>query len=303
MKRIIILISFCLFALTAFGQTAVVYNSDDPYSTCAAAIVQQKYSLTYILDVAASDSAAQVTWIATLDSLTAAYIVVDTTTLYTADRCQSSTYDSIDAYMYYGYSLQYLAATTSVTVPERTWDSCYTGIIPPLAVVFLSETDFCEDKFDVAAGTDSTVVKTNATGWTNNEFNTGYTFYITYGTNIGASTDISDTRAYTAGNADTLDVTTKFDAAVTSTSDGVILSTSQFNKWGFNDVYLYYAILIKIADISTSTAKNGWDKLLDDNNKLNTLRAGRSPAQDLVYLQSLLDAGKNIFDYLVEIGN
>ena len=308
MKRFIFTLTLCFVLLVAsVGQTAVVYSSDDPYSTAAAAIAQQKYSISYLLDVSAtsSDSAAQVTWIATLDSLTSAWIFVDTTTLYTADRCQASTYDSVVAYMYTGYSLQYIVATTTITRAERAWDSLYPGVNPPLIILYLSEKDFTEDKFDASGGTDSTIFKANTTGWTNNEFNTGYTAYITAGPGIGSSAVITDTKAVTSGNADTLDFdgTSVFSATVTSSSDAVIMSTSQFNRWGWYDVYSYYGILVTLDDISVSTIKDGWTKLLNDNGKLNTLQTGRSPNQDRAYLTTILGIGKNVFDYLVEVGN
>lgn len=308
MKKLTFLVLFLITTILGYAQTAVVYSSDDPYSTAAAAVAQQKYSISYLLDVSAasSDSAAQVTWIATLDSLTYAYIFVDTTTLYTADKCQSSTYDSIVAYGYtVGFEFQYLVATTSYTICERAWDSIYTGINPPLIILYLSEGDFTEDKFDVSGGTDSTIFKANSTGWTNDAWNSGYTAYLTAGPGIGSSATITDVIAVTSGNADTLDFdgTSVFSATVTTATDAVVMSTSQFNRWGFYDVYSYYGILVKIADISTTTAQDGWEKLLDDNGKLNTLLTGRSPRQDRAYLTEILDVGKNVFDYLVEVGN
>lgn len=306
MKKFLILGLFLMMITSGFSQTAVVYSSDDPYSSAAAAVAQQKYSISYLLDVSAasSDSAAQVTWIATLDSLTYAYIFIDTTTLYTADRCQSSTYDSIVTYGYTtGFTFHYLVATTSYTTCERAWDSIYTGVNPPLIILYLSEGDFTEDKFDASGGTDSTIFKANATGWTNDAWNSGYTAYLTAGPGIGSSAVITDVIAVTSGNADTLDFdgTSVFSATVTTSTDAVVMTTSQFNRWGWYDVYSYYGVLVKLADISTASAQDGWSKLLDDNNKLNNLLTGRSPRQDRAYLTEILDVGKNVFDYLVEV--
>jgi hypothetical protein len=308
MKRFIITFALCLTVLVAsIGQTAVVYSSDDPYSSAAAAVVQQKYSISYLLDVSASGTSTgvQTTWAGTLDSLTSAYILVDTVTVYAADKLRADIYDSIADNMYTGYSLDYLAATTSITRTERVWDSIYPGVNPPLIILYLSESDFTEDKFDASGGTDSTIFKANATGWTDGEFDSGYTAYITAGPGIGSLAAIESTVAVTSGNADTLDFdgTAVFSATITSSSDAVIMSTSQFNRWGFYDVYAYYGVLVKLADISTSTAQDGWDKLLDDNDKLNSLATGRSPNQDRAYLSTILDVGKNVFDYLVEVGN
>lgn len=306
MKKLIITLAlFLMIVNMGQTQTAVIYSSDNPYSTCAAAIVQEKYGADYILDVSASGTSTtvQTTWCGTLDSLTHAYIVVDTTTSYTADYLRADVYDSIADNMYTGYSLQYLVGSTTITKCEQVWDSLYTGVTSPLIVLYLSETDFTEDKFDASGGSDSTIFKANTTGWTNDEFNTGYTAYITAGPGIGGSAVITNTQAVTAGNADTLDFdgTAVFSATITSSSDVVIMATSQFSRWGFYDVYAYYAVLTQIAQIDTYADE--WAKLLDDNGKLNTRKAGQSTKQDLTYLATLLGYGDKIFDYLIETGN
>lgn len=303
MKKIILFLTFMLFLGKGFSQVAVVYDSDDPTSSCAAAIVDQKYALSYVLDVADADSTAQQTWLATVsDSLTYSYIFADTSTTYSEDDVLTAVYTGLNGMLYTASSanLEYYVGSSSLTKCEQAWDSIYSGITKPLIVYYLSESAFCEDQFDASAGTDTTIQKTNATGWSDDGFNSTYTAYVTAGPNIGEARVIEDTYAAASGDADTLEVSPAFTADITSSSDLTILKTSLYNKHGFYDMYAYYGVLVNIADIETYDDQ--WKSLLNYNNSLINMPtgSGRAVLQDRTYLDELIDDGKKIFEYLIE---
>ena len=119
MKKLILGLSILIMmGVQLFSQAIVIYSSSDPYSSAAAAIVDQKRGISYTLDCNSSDSAAQVAWYATLpidSTLLYAYVVCDTTVLYTANNYLSSYLDSIDDYVLGTASIDYYLGTTSIT--------------------------------------------------------------------------------------------------------------------------------------------------------------------------------------------
>ncbi len=295
------MMALAFVGMQLFSQAIVIYSSSDPYSSAAAAIVDQKRGISYTLDCNVSDSAAQVAWYNTLpidSTLLYAYVVGDTSTIYEANKYISSYLDSIDNYVLGTASIDYYLGTTSITKSEQAWDSLYVGITPPLIVSYLSEGNAWYDRADASGGTDSTIFKANATGWTDNTWIGDYV-WITTGPGIGEAKVIEDLRALASGDADTIEITGTFSAAITSSSDFTVSPLSNYSKWAFYDMYAYYGVYVLIPQYNTYSGE--WGRLLNYSSKLNNIPAnsGRAVTQDRAYLNTLTTSGKSVFDYLV----
>ena len=301
MKKFIPFAMLVLFSLGALGQAVVIYNSDDPFSSAAAAITTFKRGVSYKIDCAENDSAAQVAWFATLpsdSSMSYCYIVCDTSSLYTADKWLQTYSDSITIQVLGTESITYYVGTVNATKCEQTWSGLYSGVTAPLIVGYLSETLVWYDRGDASGGTTASVFKANPSGWTAGTWVGDYVA-ITAGPGMGESLPIAEVIAAVSGDADTLSVTGTFTAAITSGSDFTVVPSSLHTRWVFNDMYSYYGVLVEIADPFTYAKQ--WGKLIDNDGRLNSLQSGESPAQDITYLNTLLLVGKNVFDYLVEV--
>jgi len=300
MKKLILGLGLiALLGVQLFSQAVVIYNSDDPFSSAAAAVVDQKYGVNYLLDCAENDSAAQVAWFATLPAdttLTYAFVVADTASPYEADKYLSTYLDSIDIQVLGDSAVTYYLGSANATKCEMTWNSLYADITPPLIIGYLSEGNVWYDRADASGGTDSTIFKANATGWTSDEWIGDYVV-ITAGPNIGEGREIEDVIADVSGDADTIEVSSAFTAAITSSSDFTVVPSSLYTNWQFYDMYAYYAVLVKIADVSLN--RRSWGRLLDNDGRLNSLVSGAT-GQDLSYLEDLVEAGEEIMDYLIE---
>ena len=302
MKKLILGLSILvMMGVQLFSQAIVIYTSSNPYSTAAAAVVDQKRGISYTLDCNGADSAAQVAWYATLpkdSTLLYAYVVCDTTVLYTANNFLSSYLDSVDAVLGSTRSIDYYLGTTAITKCEQAWDSLYIGITPPLIVSYLSEGNAWYDRADASGGSDSTIFKANATGWTSDLWIGDYV-WITTGAGIGEAKIIEDVIADVSGDADTIEVTGTFSTAITSGSDFTVSPASNYSKWAFYDMYAYYGVYVLIPEYDTYSKE--WGSLLNYSNRLNNIPAnsGRAVTQNRVYLSTLTTSGKHVFDYLV----
>lgn len=302
MKKLILGLSILLIAgVQLLSQAVLIYNSDDPYSSAAAAVVDQKRGINYILDCAENDSAAQVAWFATLPkdtSLFYAYVLADTSrNPVQSDEFLGLYLDSIDIQVLGDSSMTYYLGSANASKCEMAWDSLYAGIVPPLIIGYLSDSIVWYDRADASAGTDTTIVKANPSGWTDSTWIGDYV-WITAGTNIGEARMIEDLRAKASGDADTIEVSAAFTAAITSTSDFTVAPSSIYTNWAFYDMYAYYGVLVAMDDIVAD--KKSWDKLLNDDGKLNSLSSGSSQ-QNRTFLSSVISKGYNIFLYLLAI--
>lgn len=305
MKKLILGLSIlAMMGVQLFSQAIVIYTSSDPYSTAAAAIVDQKRGISYTLDCNDADSAAQVAWYATLpkdSTLLYAYVVCDTSatdTLYQANKYFSAYLDSIDTVVLGTASIDYYLGTTAIKKCEQAWDSLYIGITPPLIISYLSEGNAWYDRADASGGTDSTIFKAHTTGWTSDLWIGDYV-WVTVGPGIGQAKIIEDVIAEVSGDADTIEVTGTFSTAITSGSDFTVSPSSNYSKWAFYDMYAYYGVYVLIPEYDTYDKE--WKSLLNNNGKLNNISAssGRSAAQNRTYLSTVTTSGKHVFDYLV----
>lgn len=291
-----------MMGVQLFSQAIVIYSSSDPYSSAAAAVVDQKRGVNYILDCNYADSAAQVAWYATLpkdSSILYAYVVGDTSTIYEANKYISSYLDSIDTVVLGTASVDYYLGTTSITKCEQSWDSLYVGITAPLIISYLSEGNTWYDRADASGGTDSTIFKANATGWTDGSWEGDYV-WITTGPGIGEAKPIEFVLAEVSGDADTIEVVGTFSTAITSGSDFTVSPASNYTRAAFHDMYAYYGVYVLISDFKVYNKE--WEDLLDYGGRLNNIPAnsGRAPIQNRTYLSTVTTSGKQVFDYLVK---
>ncbi|MCK4822240.1 hypothetical protein KA005_41135, partial [bacterium] len=261
-----------------------------------------KRGINYTLDCNYADSAAQVAWYATLPKDTTlfyAYVVCDTSILYEANKYISSYLDSIDTVVLGDSAINYYLGTTSITKCEQTWDSLYVGITPPLIISYLSEGGAWYDRADASGGSDSTIFKANATGWTSDTWIGDYV-WITTGPGIGEAKVIEYVIAEVSGDADTIEVTGTFSTAITSGSDFTVSPESNYTRAGFYDMHAYYGVYVLISDFKVYSRE--WVNLLDYGGNLNSLpvNSGLAPIQDRTYLSTVTTAGKRVFDYLVK---
>ena len=297
MKRLLTILSFILLIFPASAQinnslTAVFYNSGDAYSIAAAAVVPQKYGNVNYYDTRGLDSAGGIQMIqAITDSLYRVYVMVDTPVVWTSGALKSTWLDTISL-MFKVLNGEDAAPISiepydSVSRPEVAWASIFSGYTAPVAIKYLGHNIFSYERgvFASSASSDSTLIFP-LSRWNADTFN-NKVVYITKGTDAGQKVTISDTKE------DTLILATKFTAALDSTSEFTIRTSTVED---FYDIYMRLVVETDLYDLSDVQTRALWEKLYDNTRTLATQRR-KVPNQDLTYLAQIIVVGHNIFNY------
>jgi hypothetical protein len=304
MKRILAISIILLAGAISFAQdVAVVYNSLLPVTSAAGAVIKIKYNSTTFLDIAAMDSAAIVTAVATLDTgaFHEVYLLVDTATVFTEYSIQDDMYDTLLTKLYASETddidpdtdLEYPASTASKTKCEVVWDDLYPLYEEPLIIQFLGFNEFSEKRNTAKyANTDSTLVDTTGS-LTADQYN-GDWIYIWFGQGIGQYREIYD-QSTTA-----FYVTPDWDTQPTSSSKYIIKEGNEDEELFF-DCYSMFYVMTYLGDLSDSQVIKKWRKLIDNEKNINDGNVNGAPFQDLDYLRNtVLAGGKEMWDFIIK---